>query len=95
MSSRRSPGAPAAHWRSAVSLNRDRLAGHPALHSQAMQTLVQFLLPLFTSMVLVIPGTPATHHVARYLGQPGRISRRRAPAAAARPALIRAARRAG
>jgi len=43
----------------AVSLNRDRLAGHPALQSQAGVTLVLFLLPLITSMVLVIPGTPS------------------------------------
>jgi hypothetical protein len=40
----------------AVSLNRDRLAEHPALRSEAGRTLVLFLLPLITSMVLVIPG---------------------------------------
>ena len=42
----------------AVSLNRDRVMKHPALRSQAGQTLVLFLLPLITSIVLVIPGTP-------------------------------------
>lgn len=42
----------------AVSLNRDRLTSHPALRSEAGQTLVLFLLPLITSMVLVIPGAP-------------------------------------
>ena len=42
----------------AVSLNRERITGHPALRSQAGQTLVLFLVPLITSIVLVIPGTP-------------------------------------
>jgi hypothetical protein len=42
----------------AVSLNRERLAEHPALRSEAGQTLVLFLLPLIASMVLVIPGEP-------------------------------------
>lgn len=42
----------------AVSLNRDRLTSHPALRSEAGQTLVLFLLPLIASMVLVIPGAP-------------------------------------
>jgi hypothetical protein len=42
----------------AVSLNRDRITAHPALRSQAGQTLVLFLLPLIISIVLVIPGTP-------------------------------------
>jgi hypothetical protein len=42
----------------AVSLNRDRVAKHPALRSQAGQTLVLFLLPLIISVVLVVPGTP-------------------------------------
>jgi UDP-N-acetylmuramyl pentapeptide phosphotransferase/UDP-N-acetylglucosamine-1-phosphate transferase len=42
----------------AVSINRDRLANHPVLRSEAGQTLVLFLLPLITSMVLVIPGAP-------------------------------------
>ena len=42
----------------AVSLNRDRVTAHPALRSQAGQTLVLFLLPLIISIVLVTPGTP-------------------------------------
>jgi hypothetical protein len=42
----------------AVSLNRDRVVAHPALRSQAGQTLVLFGLPLIISIVLVIPGTP-------------------------------------
>jgi hypothetical protein len=42
----------------AVSLNRERVAAHPALRSQAGQTLVLFGLPLIISIVLVIPGTP-------------------------------------
>jgi len=42
----------------AVSINRDRVTAHPALRSQAGQTLVLFLLPLITSIVLVVPGTP-------------------------------------
>ena len=42
----------------AVSLNRDRVREHPALRSQAGQTLVLFILPLIISVVLVIPGTP-------------------------------------
>jgi hypothetical protein len=41
----------------AVSLNRDRIAGHPALRAQAGQTLVLFLLPLLMSILLVIPRT--------------------------------------
>ena len=43
----------------AVSLNRDRIIGHPALRSEAGQTLVLFLLALLLSLVLVIPGTSA------------------------------------
>ena len=43
----------------AVSLNRERLEEHPALRSEAGQTLVLFLLPLIVSMVLVIPGEPS------------------------------------
>jgi modulator of FtsH protease len=43
----------------AVSLNRDRIAGHPALRSQAGQTLVLFMLPLLLSVLLVLPGTSA------------------------------------
>jgi hypothetical protein len=42
----------------AVSLNRERIAEHPALRSQAGQTLVLFLVPLISSIVLAIPGTP-------------------------------------
>jgi hypothetical protein len=42
----------------AVSLNRGRIDEHPALRSQAGQTLVLFLVALITSIVLVIPGTP-------------------------------------
>ena len=41
----------------AVSLNRDRIVGHEALHGEAGQTLVLFLLALLLSLVLVIPGT--------------------------------------
>ena len=43
----------------AVSLNRDRITSHPALRSEAGQTLVLFLLALLLSLVLVIPGTSA------------------------------------
>ena len=42
----------------AVSINRDRVTAHPALRSQAGQTLVLFLLPLIISIALVVPGTP-------------------------------------
>ncbi len=41
----------------AVSLNRDRIVSHPALRSEAGQTLVLFLLALLLSLLLVIPGT--------------------------------------
>jgi hypothetical protein len=41
----------------AVSLNRERIAGHPALRAEAGQTLVLFLLPLLMSILLVIPRT--------------------------------------
>ena len=41
----------------AVSLNRERISGHPALRAEAGQTLVLFLLPLLVSILLVIPGT--------------------------------------
>jgi len=44
----------------AVSLNRERIAGHPALRGQAGQTLVLFMLPLLLSVLLVLPGTSAT-----------------------------------
>jgi hypothetical protein len=42
----------------AVSLNRERIAAHPALRAQAGQTLMLFLIALITSIVLAIPGTP-------------------------------------
>jgi hypothetical protein len=41
----------------AVSLNRERIAGHPALRGQAGQTLVLFMLPLLLSILLVLPGS--------------------------------------
>jgi hypothetical protein len=41
----------------AVSLNRERIAGHPALRGQAGQTLVLFMLPLLLSVLLVLPGS--------------------------------------
>ena len=44
----------------AVSLNRERIAGHPALRGQAGQTLVLFMLPLLLSLLLVLPGASAT-----------------------------------
>ena len=44
----------------AVSLNRERIAGHPALRGQAGQTLVLFMLPLLLSILLVLPGWSAT-----------------------------------
>jgi hypothetical protein len=43
----------------AVSLNRERIAGHPALRGQAGQTLVLFMLPLLLSVLLVLPGWSA------------------------------------
>lgn len=43
----------------AVSLNRDRIAGHRALRGQAGQTLVLFVLPLLLSLLLVLPGASA------------------------------------
>jgi len=44
----------------AVSLSRERIAGHPALRGQAGQTLVLFMLPLLLSVLLVLPGSSAT-----------------------------------
>jgi hypothetical protein len=44
----------------AVSLSRERIAGHPALRGQAGQTLVLFMLPLLLSLLLVLPGASAT-----------------------------------
>jgi hypothetical protein len=43
----------------AVSLNRERIAGHLALRAQAGQTLVLFMLPLLLSVLLVVPGLSA------------------------------------
>jgi len=43
----------------AVSLNRERIAGHPGLRGQAGQTLVLFMLPLLLSILLVLPGSSA------------------------------------
>jgi hypothetical protein len=40
----------------AVSLSRERIAGHPALRSEAGQTLVLFMLPLLLSVLMVLPG---------------------------------------
>lgn len=40
----------------AVSLSRERIAGHPALRGQAGQTLVLLVLPLLLAVVLVLPG---------------------------------------
>jgi modulator of FtsH protease len=42
----------------AVSLNRDRIAKHPALHADALQTLVIFMLPLLVAILLVTPRQP-------------------------------------
>lgn len=42
----------------AVSLNRDRIAHTPMLHASAVQTLVIFMLPLTSSIVLLTPGQP-------------------------------------
>jgi hypothetical protein len=44
----------------AVSLNRERIAGHGPLRAQAGQTLVLFMLPLLLSVLLVLPGLSAT-----------------------------------
>jgi modulator of FtsH protease len=44
----------------AVSLNRDRIAGHSGLRRMAAHTLVQFMIPLLLSMALVLPGISAT-----------------------------------
>jgi hypothetical protein len=44
----------------AVSLNRERIAGHQGLRSQAGQTLVLFILPLLLSLLLVLPGLSPT-----------------------------------
>lgn len=44
----------------AVSLSRERIAGHPALRGEAGQTLVLFMVPLLLSVLLALPGTSAT-----------------------------------
>ena len=43
----------------AVSLNRDRIAQHPALHAGALQTLIMFMLPLLVAILLVTPRQPS------------------------------------
>jgi hypothetical protein len=42
----------------AVSLNAQRVAGNPALRASAGQTLVLFVVPLLTSILLMVPGQP-------------------------------------
>ena len=42
----------------AVSLNAPRIAGHPALRASAGQTLVLFVVPLLSSILLMVPGQP-------------------------------------
>ena len=42
----------------AVSLNAQRIAEHPALRASAGQTLVLFVVPLLSSMLLMVPGQP-------------------------------------
>ena len=44
----------------AVSLNRERIVGHPGLRAEAGQTLVLFILALLLTVILVIPGVSAT-----------------------------------
>jgi hypothetical protein len=41
-----------------VSLNAGRIAGHVGLRASAAQTLVLFLTPLLTAVVLLTPGQP-------------------------------------
>jgi len=43
----------------AVSLNRDRIVGHPGLRAEAAQTLTLFILALLLAVLLVIPGMSA------------------------------------
>ena len=43
----------------AVSLNRDRIVGHPGLRAEAAQTLTLFILALVLTVLLVIPGMSA------------------------------------
>jgi hypothetical protein len=42
----------------AVSLNRDRIAQHPAIRADALQTLIIFILPLLISILLATPRQP-------------------------------------
>ena len=42
----------------AVSLNAQRIAGQPALRASAGQTLVLFVVPLLSSILLMVPGQP-------------------------------------
>jgi hypothetical protein len=42
----------------AVSFNAQRIAGHPALRASAGQTLVLFVVPLLSSILLMVPGQP-------------------------------------
>jgi uncharacterized membrane protein len=44
----------------AVSLNRERIARHAGLRSQAGQTLVLFSLPLLLALLLTLPGLSPT-----------------------------------
>jgi hypothetical protein len=44
----------------AVSLNRDRIVGHPGLRAEAGQTLVLFIVALLLTALLVMPGVSAT-----------------------------------
>ena len=44
----------------AVSISRERIAGHPALRGEAGRTLVLFMLPLLLSILLVLPGVSTT-----------------------------------
>jgi len=43
----------------AISLNRDRIARHPALRASAAQTLMVFMVPLVVALLLVTPGQPS------------------------------------
>jgi len=42
----------------AISLNRDRIAGHPGLRAGALQTLMVFMLPLIIALLLLTPHQP-------------------------------------
>ena len=42
-----------------MSLNRDRIAQRPALHSGAIQTLILFMLPLLIAILLATPRQPS------------------------------------